>query len=192
LIVLRNGYFVAVEPIKKRKYLESSSFSLDSLEGIVSEVKVACPVSGERLDERAVRLVAGMVVLLLAAHVFAGFVFVPALLTADFKLRGWLSRKWSPLAMIARATAKRMGERGKKMIDVAPKIFAARMGIGFSLALLVLQLAGSGEHVAYYIIVGMFAAAAFLEAAFAFCFGCHIYTVINRMRSKPNHLGEGI
>jgi hypothetical protein len=192
LIVLPDGYFVAVEPIKKRRYLESSSFSLDSLEGIVPEAKVACPVSGERLDERAVRLVAGMVVLLLAAHLFVGLVFVPALLAADFILRGWLSRKWSPLAMIARSVAKGMGDRGKKMIDVAPKIFAARMGIGFSLTLLTLQLAGLAEHVAYYIIAGMFAAAAFLEAAFAFCFGCHIYTLIQKLRSKPNHLGEGI
>jgi len=166
--------------------------SLDSFEGIFAASKPACPVSGERLDERAVRIAAGIVVALISFYLFLGWPFVPAFLTVDFLLRGVISRRWSPVAIVARVGARLMGTRGKKMIDAAPKIFAARLGIGFSVILFALQLTGFASSAATLGVGGMFALAAFLEVAVAFCLGWRIYRFIQKIRNRTKFLGDGI
>lgn len=174
--------------------------SLDSLEGTYLSTGPACPISGEKLDERAVRIVAAIVVGMLLAYVWlrqitgtaAFFAWIPVFLTIDFALRAGLSRKWSPLARIARWTVGHLDVNKRKTVDAAPKIFAARLGLVFSVTLFAMQICLSAGHVAEWLVLGMFAFAAFLEAAFAVCLGCHIYAIFGLGKRAVNYLGDGI
>jgi hypothetical protein len=173
------------------KVLQVNS-SFDSMEGLTSKVAVACPISGERLDERAVRLVAWITVTLLAVYLITGWSVIPWFLLIDFSMRGVFSRKWAPLAIIGRGVVSRLDSSKKKLINAAPKIFAARLGIAFSAILTILLVAGLGQSTATYIVGGIFLTAALLEAAFAFCLGCHIYQFIQRLKQVGFRNGEGI
>lgn len=55
--------------------------SLDSWEGQHAKASYTCPVSGVRLDQRAVRLVAGVVVTMLAAYAWQGWPWIPLALS---------------------------------------------------------------------------------------------------------------
>jgi hypothetical protein len=62
--------------------------------------------------------------------------------------------------------------------DPAPPRFAQAVGLGFAMVALIGALAG---QVAVFTIAGSFAlAAAFLNAAFAFCLGCEVYLLLKR------------
>lgn len=62
--------------------------------------------------------------------------------------------------------------------DPAPPRFAQAVGLGFALVALIGALAG---QVAVFTIAGSIAlAAAFLNAAFAFCLGCEMYLLLKR------------
>lgn len=158
----------------------------------VSRTAAACPVSGERLDERAVRFVAWITVVFLLLYLIVGLRWIPLFLLVDFSMRGIFSRKWAPLALLARRVVKRFDFGTKKLINAAPKIFAARLGVLFSALLLLFQLIGFQNSLPTYIVGIMFLTAAFLEAAFAFCLGCRIYQLIQRLKSHPFGHGEGI
>lgn len=159
-----------------------SNESFDSMEG-VSRVAVSCPISGERLDERAVRFVAWVTVTLLITYLIVGWGWIPFFLLVDFSMRGIISRKWAPLAVIARWVVQ-FYRSEKKLINAGPKIFAARMGISFSAILTILHLLGFSGSPGSVFVAGMFAVAAFLEAAFAFCLGCHIYHFIQQVKHR--------
>jgi len=174
------------------KHIEITS-SYNSMEGITSKVAVACPISGDRLDERAVRLVAWITVTLLALYFVFGWSIIPWFLLVDFSMRGVFSRKWAPLALIGRGVVSKLDPEKKKLINAAPKIFAARLGIAFSAILTILLVTGLGSSPATYIVGGMFITAALLEAAFAFCLGCHIYQFIQRLKAVSGFRdGDGI
>lgn len=65
--------------------------------------------------------------------------------------------------------------------DPAPPRFAQGVGLAFALVALVGGLAGADV---VYAIAALFAlAAAFLNAAFAFCLGCEMYLIIKRVRA---------
>lgn len=68
--------------------------------------------------------------------------------------------------------------------DPAPPRFAQAVGLGFALIALIGALAGQG---AVFTIAASFAlAAAFLNAAFAFCLGCEMYLLMQRAaRRRP-------
>jgi hypothetical protein len=62
------------------------------------------------------------------------------------------------------------------LIDKAPKIFAARMGLVMSLAFAILFALQLGSTAA--VIAGVLVFFAGLEFAFAFCAGCTIYSYL--------------
>jgi len=164
--------------------------TLESISRKPLKTAVSCPISGETLDERAVRLVAGITVILLVSYFTFGFSWIPLFLLIDFSMRGVFSRKWAPLALIARKVVSLLDPRKKKKINAGPKIFAARLGIAFSAILFVLQLGGSGASIFSTIVIAMFITAAFLESAFAFCLGCHIYHFLQKFK-KPCEFSDG-
>jgi len=127
----------------------------------------------ERLTEATVRLVAGGVSLaLLGAFTFqAGWVL--PVLAFGFVLRVAAGPRFSPLAQLAiRVTdALRLPTR---TIAGAPKQFAASMGAGVLMTSSALLVAG--QPTAAWGLAGVVAGLAGLEAAFAFCLGCKIYS----------------
>ncbi|QWC83851.1 DUF4395 domain-containing protein [Nocardioidaceae bacterium] len=66
--------------------------------------------------------------------------------------------------------------------DPRPPRFAQAVGLGFAVAGLVSYVAGA--VVLGQVFVGFALAAAFLNAAFAFCLGCEMYLLLARLRAR--------
>jgi len=56
---------------------------------------------------------------------------IMAVLAVDFMIRAFIKPKYSPLATLARGTVSGLN-LPRKMVDNAPKVFAARIGVIFS------------------------------------------------------------
>ena len=139
----------------------------------------SCPISTERVNEKVARLVGGLVLLIALLYILRPTLFWLALLLADFTARS-LYRPASLFAQAARPLAERLGT--PRIVDAAPKIFAARIGLGMSLAALILHLAGGVE--AARALLGVMAVCAFFEAAFGYYVGCRFYTLWRKVGGR--------
>lgn len=135
-----------------------------------------CPLAGYKIDEKAARLVAGFVVLAtvsawIAPWPVAGVILF--FLVADFGVRAFSRPRWSPLGRLSSWLLRRAGV-APRWVDAGPKRFAARIGLGFAVALLGLSVFGAqGGYVAVSVVLGF---CALLESALGFCVGCWVYT----------------
>jgi hypothetical protein len=145
-------------------------------------INFSCPISGDQRDNNAVRIVAGQTLIIaIAALIVANLVglfpaeIIVGLLGLDFIIRAFIKPKYSPLATLARGITSGLNLK-KVMVDSAPKIFAARVGVLFTVASTILfviglQLAGS-------IVLGILVICAFLESVLSFCVGCWVYALL--------------
>ena len=69
-----------------------------------------------------------------------------------------------------------------KTVNAGPKLFAARIGIVFSAAVVILHLIGLPFSA--FTVAGVFAFCAFLEAAFSFCVACRIYPFVYKLNLR--------
>ena len=69
-----------------------------------------------------------------------------------------------------------------------PKRFAQGMGVAFSLTALILT--GLGYWTAAEVFLGLLAAAALLESAFAICLGCKAFAILMRTGVVPEDVCE--
>jgi hypothetical protein len=135
-----------------------------------------CPLAGYKIDEKAARLVAGFVVLLtlaasLAPQPLAGLILF--FLVADFGVRAFSRPRWSLLARISTRILRGVGV-APRSVDAGPKRFAARIGLGFAVALSGLSV--FGVHGAFLAVAGVLGLCALLESTLGFCLGCWVYT----------------
>lgn len=137
--------------------------------------QIVCPVSNERIDERVTRMNALLVILMVIAGFLFNSVILHVFLTADFFIRAFTRIRFSPLSYLSTQMANAL-QLDKKVIDKAPKVFAARLGFLMSAAILVLSL--SGLNTAVFIIGGILVFFASLELVLAVCVGCIIYTYV--------------
>lgn len=135
--------------------------------------QLVCPVSNEKIDERATRLNALLVILIVIAGYLFNSVIFPVFLAADFFIRGFTRFRFSPLSYLSNQMTYVL-QLDKKITDKAPKIFAARIGFVFSLAISVLLLLNL--NTAALITGGVLVFFASLELALAICMGCIMYT----------------
>ena len=137
-----------------------------------------CPVSAERVNENVVRTIAAAVIVLsgisLLLHNYVLLVF----LAADFALRAFTPGNWSLLRMLAVQLVRRF-RLAVRPVDAAPKRFAA--GVGFVFALAAAAAVFFGWNIAAYAIIGILTLCALLEAVFAFCVGCVVYSWLNQL-----------
>ncbi|HQF56458.1 MAG TPA: DUF4395 domain-containing protein [Fibrobacteria bacterium] len=135
-----------------------------------------CPLAGYKIDENGARVVAGFVVLAtvsawIASQPVAGLILL--FLATDFGVRAFSRPRWSPLGRLASWFLRRVGV-APRWVDAGPKRFAARIGLGFAVALLGLSVFGAqGVYVAVSVVLGF---CALLESALGFCVGCWFYT----------------
>jgi hypothetical protein len=136
---------------------------------------LVCPISDQRVNEQVTRLNAmftiGIIVLGFVMNSVSLFVF----LMADFFIRAFTEIKFSPLnyASYHLSTAFNFPVR---MIDKAPKIFAARLGFLMTTAIAVLFV--FGLKISSIVVAGILIFFASLEFLFAICVGCMIYTYL--------------
>jgi hypothetical protein len=139
----------------------------------------ACPIANEVVDEWAARLCSLLVLIVLGLSLRFASPWPALFLALDFGLRGFGARRASPLARLAQWLAHGLRTE-RRPTNAGPKAFAAKLGLGFSLAV-GLALLGGGEAGAMAISVP-FALCAILEAAAGLCVGCRIYQVWQRAR----------
>lgn len=137
--------------------------------------QIVCPISNEKIDERATRLNALLVILIVIAGFLFDSVIFPVFLTADFFIRAFTRIRFSPLSYLSTQMAFAL-QLDKKVIDKAPKVFAARLGFIMSVAILVFSM--SGFTAAAFVTGGVLIFFASLELALAVCVGCIIYTYV--------------
>ena len=137
--------------------------------------QLICPVSPERGDENRVRVTALGVIVTMGGYFITGNALIPALLAMDFFIRGFTHFKYSPLGWLAHVFVKLMGTQAV-LIDKAPKIFAAR--IGLVLTLITSLAAFLNLSYLAYISGSVLVLFAFLECGLNFCMGCWLYTYV--------------
>lgn len=138
-----------------------------------------CPVSGQLVDERAVRLTAFGALLILSTFTITAWWMLLAFLAVDFLVRSMGKGRYSPLFVLSRAVLQ--GSKSKPiLVDAAPKRFAA--GIGLALSLVAMFLSYSGFATAARIIAAVIMACAALESFAGLCLGCRVYSLIANIK----------
>lgn len=136
---------------------------------------IVCPISDERVNEQVTRLNAmftiGMIVLAFVMNSVFLFVF----LMADFFIRGFTSIRFSPINYASHYLSNAFNFP-VKMIDKAPKVFAARLG--FLIPTVIASLYILNLKLAAIIVSGILIFFASLEFLFALCVGCMIYSYL--------------
>ena len=140
------------------------------------------------VDEVSARLVASGVVLLVAATIAFDQPWLVAVIAYGFVARVVTGPTLSPLGQLVTRVVRPRLDVAPRPVPGPPKRFAQAMGATFSLTAAGLALAGWTE--AAYVVLGMLATAAFLEAAFGICLGCRIFALLMRAGIVPPQVCE--
>jgi hypothetical protein len=135
------------------------------------------------VNEKAARVVAGIVMALALATIASGIWWLTVPLAYGFWARVLTGPTLSPLGWTAQnLIAPRLG--AKKPVPGPPKRFAQGMGAVISTLALVLGLI-AGEPTAARVVLGLLVAAAGLESIFAYCLGCQVFALLMRAGIVP-------
>jgi len=134
-----------------------------------------CPISDRRIDEHVARLNGAQTVLLLTVFLVSGSIIPVVFLLIDFSLRSGNLSRYSVLSFLSKAIAQSVRLK-PALINAGPKIFAARIGLVFNIAIIFSFLAGLNNLA--FVFTGVFATFAFLESAFGICVACLIYPFV--------------
>ncbi len=133
---------------------------------------IICPISPLRVNENVVRVTALLIAVLVALSIFTSSPYIMLFLITDFYIRAFTSMKFSPLSWVA-TQFNRALRLPTVMTDKAKKIFSARVGFLFTVAILILLYVHPVSSVILSIILIGFA---LLESVFNICVGCLVYT----------------
>lgn len=136
---------------------------------------LVCPISDQRVNEQVTRINALLTIVVLVLAFVLNSVLLLAFLMADFFIRAFTEMKYSPISFTSHSVRNALS-LSVKMIDKAPKIFAARLGFLMSTIIAVLYILN--YTVASAAIAGILIFFATLEFAFGICVGCLIYTYL--------------
>ena len=136
------------------------------------KIEAICPISDQRIDENVARFNGFFTVVILSVFAITANVLPVLFLAVDFFLRGANLSKYSVLSFISKRITHALSLH-KNLINAGPKIFAARIGFAFTIAILV-SFVFDASFLAYSF-AAIFGLCAFLEAAFALCIACEIY-----------------
>ena len=137
--------------------------------------QLVCPISDEKINERATRINAFFAILFMVSAFIFNSIYPIIFLMADFYIRAFTKLSYSPISFASRSMVNALN-LGIKKIDKAPKIFAARIGFVFTLAISTLFLLELGT--ATYIVAGVLVFFSTLEFVLAICMGCILYTYL--------------
>ena len=136
-------------------------------------------VRGPRFGAAITTVVLGLILLTIPSPVS---VVLLVWQTLVFGLGAIVGLQAQPYGVLFRRVVRpRIGE-ATEFEDAAPPRFAQTVGLGFALVGLVALLLGVA--VVAYVAVAFAFAAAFLNAAFAFCLGCEVYLLGKRVLSR--------
>lgn len=128
-------------------------------------------------NESKVRLIASFVFISAVIYLYSNQLFIPILLVVDFSLRSFDLGKHSPFAILSNRLIKAF-RLPVKPVYLPPKRFAARIGLLFSIAILILHLSGISTVAATGVLI-FFAA---LESFLSICAGCYVYSFLIQIK----------
>ncbi len=138
------------------------------------------------VNEKAARLVAGVVCVLAAVTLATGWYWLLVVLAYGFLARALAGPTLSPLAFVAsRVIAPRLGP--PKYVPGPPKRFAQSIGAAITTPAAVLALAFGLYGWADVLLVVLIMAAG-LEAIFALCMGCKLFGLLIRVGLVPDRV----
>jgi hypothetical protein len=137
-----------------------------------------CPICDIRVDENIARLNGFFTVILLAVYLLTNNIAPILFLTIDFVFRGAKLRQFSLLYLVSSQLIN-LFKIKPKFINAGPKVFAARIGVIFSVAILISSLF-EATFVGFSFAI-VFGICAFLEAAIGFCIACEIYPYLYKL-----------
>lgn len=139
-----------------------------------------CPFSPHQINPKAARLNACWTILFALGILISQIPYLALFLTLDFFIRGFARPQWSPLAYLSRLLLK-LFKAKRNLVNAGPKIFAAKLGFLMSTAITACYFLGL--HLPGLILASLLALLAFMEAAFSFCLGCKIYSLLNHKKT---------
>jgi len=134
-----------------------------------------CPISNQKINETVARLNGFFTVIFLLTFAVTGNMLVISVLLIDFLLRATNHSKYSIFAIVSKSIAKNLALK-ERFINAGPKIFAARIGLVFTVSILFSIIFGFGT--AAYVLTAIFGLCAFLEAVFGLCIACEVYPFV--------------
>ncbi len=134
---------------------------------------IVCPVSKEKIQENQPRVVATFVALLLLSYILSGFLPILFFMGYDFFMRGFNKGRYSPILLLSKPITDKYFSSGK-LIDKAPKMFAARLGGGMTLLIIALHVAQFMTGAS--LVAGMVVVLSGMECILNICVGCYVYS----------------
>jgi hypothetical protein len=136
------------------------------------------------VNEKAARVVAGVVLLMVLVTLLTSWYWLTIPLAYGFWARVLTGPTLSPLGWVAQnVVAPRLGER--KPVPGPPKRFAQGVGAAMATAALILGLILDLQTAADVVLLG-FVLAAGLESLAGFCLGCKAFALLTRLGLIPN------
>jgi Domain of unknown function (DUF4395) len=146
-----------------------------------------CPIEGTQINEPTVRLVAFLIAITAAFGIYFQSPIIFLFLAYDFFVRGYYKKQWSLFRHIGIKTIN-IFDIKEKLIDAGGKIFAAK--IGFTISILLAISALLQLSVIVNSLGGILVLFAALESALAYCVGCKIYTIFNKIAYKLSYIND--
>jgi len=141
------------------------------------------------VNEVSARLVAGGVIVLSAATIASGQLWLTALIAYGFVARVLTGPKLSPLGLLVTNVITPRLPAAPRFVPGPPKRFAQAIGAVVSITAAILAL-GFGKDAAAYTLLGLLVAAATLEAVFAYCVACSVFGFLMRVGLIPQAVCE--
>jgi hypothetical protein len=141
-------------------------------------IELECPVDFVSVNENKIRLTALSVFFLGISYLIFSTKWIMIFLVVDFFLRSFNLGKYSLLHIISDVEVKIFSIKNKPT-DIAPKRFAARIGLFFTIVIYLLNIFNEINASKYFCaILVLFA---FLESFIGFCAGCLVYTFYKKI-----------
>lgn len=137
-----------------------------------------CPLIFRQVDATVSRINTLFVVLGVMGFLLSGAWPILAVLIADFSLRLYGGKRFSPLQNVSLLLQERF-DLPSRMEDAGAKRLAAFFGIGFMIAILALY--GIGWTHAVYIVASIYLACAALDLIFDICLACRLYHLVRKI-----------
>lgn len=141
------------------------------------------------VNEVSARLVATGVVFLAVATIVLDLPWLTVPLAYGFVARVLTGPTLSPLGQVVTRWVTPRLKVAPRYVPGPPKRFAQGVGAAFSVTAAVLAL-GLGETGAAYVVLGLLAAAAGLEAFVGLCLGCKVFALLMRTGVIPARVCE--
>lgn len=141
-------------------------------------MQAVCPITDKRINERVARINALITFLMVVSFLVFKFWGALAFLAVDFILRGFFDSRCSLICITSKWIVTRLNLGGKVM-NAGPKIFAAQVGVIFSIV--ALSLFFSGYQVLGIVAASLLGVFSFFETAFGFCVACKLYPIFRKI-----------